>query len=117
MSVLVIMGLLGTVGLQNYKPVIANAQKTADIYEGRIIKEAIDLFYVIEGRYPLSIAELQQKNLLGNVVSAQKVGQEPIVVNDGKLGSPVFAIELAIGRVRVFDVASGQVGTVVWDSE
>ena len=119
MLVIVLVGLLSTIGLQISKGSVDLARLNADILQATHIKQAIDLFYIQKGKYPTSVTELQNEGFLGRVVTAQKVDGKSIVLNDQGLGNSIIEINLVTGRVKVYDVSQGKADSnnPVWDSE
>lgn len=111
LAIITIVGTMAAVAIPNYTPIINTARVNADIYQGRLIKDAIDLYQVTEGSRPGSIADLEK--FVSHVSSVQEINGHPISVDDSNHGRPVFDIDLYTGRVKVFDTA----GNVVWDSE
>ncbi len=109
--VMVIVGTLAAIALQSYTPIINMARVNSDIFQGRLIKDAIDLYQITEGTQPASISDLER--FLSHVTSSQEINGHPISVDDSNHGKPVFDIDLYTGRVKVFNTA----GKVVWDSK
>ncbi len=116
--VIVLIGVLAGIGLEYVSKAMDHARINADIAQGRRIKEAMDVFYVRNGRYPGSIDELTGSGYINTLVSAQKVaGQSVVVSASNPTGAPVFEIELSAGKVTVHDVSSGTSPyAAVWSS-
>ncbi len=106
----VIVGIMASLAIPQYGSIVSQARVNANIYQGRLIKEAIDLYQVTEGTQPGSISDLEK--FLSHVNSAQEIGGNKISVDDNTKGRPIFDIDLVSGGVKVLDTG----GQVVWDS-
>ncbi len=119
MFVIMLIGVLAGIGLEYVSKAMDKARISADIDQGRRLKEAMDVFYVRNGRYPDSINELMSSGYIHRVVSAQKVGGQSVEVNDTTWSNgsdPVFNIDLTYGNVVVNDVSTGAAPVPVWSS-
>jgi prepilin-type N-terminal cleavage/methylation domain-containing protein len=114
MVVIVLIGILASIGLEYVQGSIDKTRINTDISQGRIIKNSLDMFYSKNGRLPADITELVDAGLLRPVTTAQKVGGTSILIDDTNYETnPILKVSQTSGNVQVYNVNDG---ALMWES-